>query len=39
MRDQLNKRGFRTTHKANGKKLLRGDYLEEISKMISAGRF
>ena len=37
MRDQLTKRGFRTSHKPNGKKLLETDYLEEILKMLSAG--
>ena len=39
LKDQLDKRGFRTTHKANGKKLLRPDYLEEVLRMIAAGRW
>uniref|UniRef100_UPI00404B1636 hypothetical protein n=1 Tax=Flavobacterium sp. TaxID=239 RepID=UPI00404B1636 len=39
LKDQLNKRGFRTTHKPNGKKLLKPDYLEEVLRMIAAGRW
>ena len=37
MRDQLTKRGFRATHKTDGKKLLRKDYIEEVLQMLSAG--
>ena len=39
MRDQLTKRGFRTTHKPNGKALRRPDYLEEVLRLIAAGRW
>ena len=39
LRDQLTKRGFRTTHKPNGKPLRRPDYLEEVLRMIAAGRW
>ena len=39
LRDQLTKRGFRTTHKPNNKPLRRPDYLEEVLRMIAAGRW
>ena len=39
LKDQLDKRGFRTTHKPNGKPLRRPDYLEEVLRLIAAGRW
>ena len=39
LKDQLDKRGFRTTHRPNGKKLLKPDYLEEVLRLIAAGRW
>ena len=39
IRDQLNKRGFRKHKTANGKRMNKPDYLEEVFKMINEGRW